>query len=94
MQLISIPAAEVESLRRALPAITREHLFAVLGVSETTWGKLRRGEPIKVSTWQRIRMRADLAVDVPRVRADAGSRVASPPLEVLSRISPEIRHGS
>lgn len=94
MQLISIPAVEVEGLRRVLPAITREHLFAVLGISETTWGKLRRGEPIKASTWERIRMRADLAVDAPRASIDAGPPVASLPLEVLSRISPEIRRGS
>jgi DNA-binding Xre family transcriptional regulator len=44
-------------LKGALPAITREHLFSVYGISETTWGKLRKGEPIKLSTWQRIQAR-------------------------------------
>ncbi|MDB5454942.1 MAG: hypothetical protein JWP92_527 [Caulobacter sp.] len=46
-----------ERFKRRLPAVTRPHLFRVYGVSETTWTKLRRGEPIKLSTWRRIEAR-------------------------------------
>jgi hypothetical protein len=53
-----------EMLKSALPAITREHLFGVYGISETTWGKLRKGQPIKLSTWQRIQTRYDLACSI------------------------------
>jgi len=56
-EAVTVPRERFEMLRRGLPAITREHLFSVYGISETTWGKLRKGEPIKLSTWQRIQMR-------------------------------------
>jgi DNA-binding Xre family transcriptional regulator len=56
-EAITVPQERFEMLKGALPAITREHLFSVYGISETTWGKLRKGEPIKLSTWQRIQMR-------------------------------------
>ncbi|MDR6624969.1 hypothetical protein [Caulobacter segnis] len=54
---IVITPERFETLKHALPAITREHLTHVYGISETTWTKLRRGEPIKLSTWQRMQAR-------------------------------------
>lgn len=54
---VTISRAEFADLRQALPAITREHLFAVYGVSENTWRKLRDGEPVKRSTLERMRAR-------------------------------------
>lgn len=58
-QAVTITPEHFERLKVALPAITREHLFDVYGISETTWGKLRRGEPVKLSTLQRVQMRYD-----------------------------------
>lgn len=60
-EAITVPKERFEMLRGALPAITREHLFSVYGISETTWGKLRKGEPIKLSTWERIQARYERA---------------------------------
>jgi DNA-binding Xre family transcriptional regulator len=56
-EVVTVPRDHFEMLKGALPAITREHLFSVYGISETTWGKLRKGEPIKLSTWERIQAR-------------------------------------
>lgn len=56
-EAVIVPRERFEMLKSGLPAITREHLFSVYGISETTWGKLRKGEPIKLSTWRRIQMR-------------------------------------
>jgi hypothetical protein len=56
-ETIVITRERFETLKNALPAITREHLTHVYGISETTWTKLRRGEPIKLSTWQRMQAR-------------------------------------
>ncbi|WP_421737253.1 hypothetical protein [Caulobacter sp.] len=56
-EAVTIPRERFELLKRALPAVTREHLFSVYGISETTWSKLRKGEPIKLATWQRIQKR-------------------------------------
>lgn len=49
----------VRSIRMLLPAITREHLQATLGVSETTWVKVRDGKPLKRSTLARIEARIE-----------------------------------
>ncbi len=57
VETITISRERFETLKGALPAITREHLNDVYGISETTWTKLRRGEPIKLNTWQRIQAR-------------------------------------
>ena len=57
VQTITISLERFEVLKAALPAITREHLTDVYGISETTWIKLRRGEPIKLKTWERIQAR-------------------------------------
>lgn len=56
-QTITVSLERFEALKAALPAITREHLTAVYGISETTWTKLRKGEPIKLATWQRVEAR-------------------------------------
>ncbi len=57
IQTITISLERFEALKSALPAITREHLTDVYGISETTWTKLRKGEPIKLKTWERIQAR-------------------------------------
>lgn len=56
-QTVTITRERFESLKGGLPAVTREHLFSVYGISETTWNKLRKGEPIKLGTWERIQAR-------------------------------------
>ena len=58
-EAVTIPRERFELLKRALPAVTREHLFSVYGISETTWSKLRKGEPIKLGTWERIQARIE-----------------------------------
>ena len=57
LDLVTVTPEEFADLRMSLPAITDRYLFDVLGISETTWGKLRKGEPIKLSTWERIQAR-------------------------------------
>ena len=57
VQTITISLERFEALKTALPSVTREHLTDVYGISETTWTKLRRGEPIKLKTWERIQAR-------------------------------------
>lgn len=57
VQTITISIERFEALKAALPAVTREHLTDVYGISETTWTKLRKGEPIKLKTWERIQAR-------------------------------------
>jgi DNA-binding Xre family transcriptional regulator len=63
-QAVIVPRDRFEMLKDALPAITRDHLFSVYGISETTWGKLRKGEPIKLSTWERIQARYERACSI------------------------------
>ncbi len=62
--IILIPRENYERLKRRLPAITREHLTDAYGISETTWNKLRKGEPIKRGTWERIWTRYERLQDV------------------------------
>lgn len=56
-ETVIISRERFEALKGALPAVTREHLTRVYGISETTWTKIRRGEPIKLNTWQRMQAR-------------------------------------
>lgn len=63
-EAIIVPRDCFERLKVALPAITREHLFGLYGISETTWGKLRKGEPIKLSTWERILARYERVASI------------------------------
>lgn len=51
--LVTITREEFADLRASLPAITDRYLFDVLGISETTWVKLRKGLPIKRITLER-----------------------------------------
>lgn len=57
VQTITISLERFNALKTVLPAVTREHLTDVYGISETTWTKLRKGEPIKLKTWERIQAR-------------------------------------
>jgi hypothetical protein len=61
VQTVTISRERFETLKGALPAVTREHLFSLYGISETTWTKLRRGEPIKLNTWERMLARMERA---------------------------------
>ena len=56
-ETVVISPERFETLKSALPAITREHLTHIYGISETTWNKLRQGKPIKLGTWQRMQAR-------------------------------------
>ena len=62
-QTVTISRDRFEALKGALPAVTREHLFSLYGISETTWNKLRKGEPIKLGTWERILARIERRSD-------------------------------
>lgn len=53
LEMVTITAEAFAEMRVSLPAVTDPHLFAVFGISEKTWTKLRRGEPIKRSTLER-----------------------------------------
>ena len=53
LDLVTITPEEFADLRMSLPAITDRYLFDVLGISETTWVKLRKGLPIKRITLER-----------------------------------------
>lgn len=54
-----ITPEQFAALKLLLPAATKDCLREVYGVSETTWTKLRTGQPIKTSTWQRLLMFRD-----------------------------------
>lgn len=55
--MIVVAADQVRQLRSLLPAITREHLQGKLGISETTWVRLRDERPIRRSTYERLMRR-------------------------------------
>lgn len=59
MEFVTIDAGLFGRLKARLPAVTREHIMAVYGVSETTWCKLRDGRPVKSVTFERILARQD-----------------------------------
>jgi DNA-binding Xre family transcriptional regulator len=59
IQTVTISRERFEVLKDALPAVTREHLTDVYGISETTWAKLRKGEPIKLNTLERMLARLE-----------------------------------
>jgi acyl-CoA synthetase (AMP-forming)/AMP-acid ligase II len=68
-----VPPETFERFKRRLPAITRPHLFDVYGISETTWTKLRKGHPIKLTTLRRIQARYE------RLEASSTSRMSEAP---------------
>ena len=84
---ITIPQEQFQTLKRALPAVTREHLFSVYGISETTWTKLRKSMPIKLTTWQRIQVRYEKhrASLTPPAGYDWSDAAASGPMSVTRR---------
>jgi hypothetical protein len=59
IETVTISRERFEALKGALPAVTREHLTDVYGISETTWAKLRKGEPIKLNTLERMLARLE-----------------------------------
>jgi len=54
MNMVLVDQEQVLIIRKALPAVTKVWLQEVLGVSETTWGSLRDGRPIRQSTYSRL----------------------------------------
>ena len=57
MTMIIVDADQVSRLRNLLPAITKTHLQDTLGISETTWVRLRDERPIRRSTYERLMRR-------------------------------------
>ena len=57
MEMQQISADDFTRLRAKLPAVTAPHLFALYGISETTWRRMRKGEAIRTTTLQRIMAR-------------------------------------
>jgi hypothetical protein len=54
MNMVLVDEEQVLAFRAALPAVTKVCLQEVLGVSETTWTRLRKGRPIRRSTYDRL----------------------------------------
>jgi len=59
--MIVVDAGQVRRLRALLPALTKTGLQDTLGISETTWVRLRDERPIRRSTYERL-MRRSLAL--------------------------------
>jgi hypothetical protein len=58
MTMVVVDSERVRRLRDLLPAITKEHLQGTLGISETTWVRLRDERPIRRSTYERLMRRS------------------------------------
>ncbi|PHY18108.1 hypothetical protein [Caulobacter sp. BP25] len=58
MTMIVVDAEQVRRLRDLLPALTKAHLQETLGISETTWVRLRDRRPIRQSTYERLLKRS------------------------------------
>ncbi|WP_168072647.1 hypothetical protein [Caulobacter sp. SSI4214] len=58
MTMIIVDSDQVRRLRSLLPAITKAHLQGTLGISETTWVRLRDKRPIRRSTYDRLMRRS------------------------------------
>nr|WP_295106911.1 hypothetical protein [uncultured Caulobacter sp.] len=78
VEMVTISREEFDRLRESLPAITDRYLFDVLGISETTWNKFRKGIPVKRATLDRAREKCA------RWRITDGSAIQGE-LKVLSR---------
>ncbi|PZR33279.1 hypothetical protein [Caulobacter segnis] len=59
MTMVVVDAHQVSRLRDMLPALTKAHLQETLGISETTWVRLRDRRPIRQSTYERLLKRMD-----------------------------------
>jgi hypothetical protein len=57
MTMVVVDVQQVRRLRALLPAITKEHLQGSLGISETTWVRMRDQRPIRRSTYERLMRR-------------------------------------
>ncbi|MET3665708.1 hypothetical protein [Caulobacter sp. 1776] len=57
MTMIVVDTDQVRRLRDLLPALTKAHLQDTLGISETTWVRLRDKRPIRRSTYERLMRR-------------------------------------
>lgn len=57
MSMIIVDVQQVQRLRAILPALTKVHLQETLGISETTWVRLRDARPIRRSTYERLMRR-------------------------------------
>ncbi|PIC00520.1 hypothetical protein [Caulobacter sp. X] len=62
MTMIIVDPEQVRRLRDLLPALTKAHLQDTLGISETTWVRLRDRRPIRLSTYERLLKRSTVAV--------------------------------
>lgn len=65
MTMIVVSADQVRRLRNLLPAVTKEHLQGTLGISETTWVRLRDERPIRRSTYERLMRRSGVEARSP-----------------------------
>ena len=61
MTMIVVDPEQVRRLRDLLPALTKAHLQDTLGISETTWVRLRDRLPIRRSTYERLIKRSTVA---------------------------------
>ena len=61
MTMIVVNSEQVQRLRSLLPALTKAHLQETLGISETTWVRLRDRRPIRRSTYERLMRRSAVA---------------------------------
>lgn len=61
MTMITVDPEQVRRLRDLLPALTKAHLQETLGISETTWIRLRDRRPIRQSTYERLIRRSTVA---------------------------------
>lgn len=61
MTMITVDPEQVRRLRDLLPALTKAHLQETLGISETTWVRLRDRRPIRQSTYERLIRRSTVA---------------------------------
>ena len=59
MTMVVVDPHQVSRLRGMLPALTKAHLQETLGISETTWVRLRDRRPIRQSTYERLLKRMD-----------------------------------
>lgn len=58
MTMIIVDPEQVRRLRELLPSVTKQHLQGMLGISETTWVRLRDERPIRRSTYARLLRKA------------------------------------
>lgn len=65
MTMIIVDLHQVRRIQAALPAITKAHLQETLGISETTWVRLRDARPIRRSTYERLMRRVGDAATMP-----------------------------